>query len=690
MAQETRDLVMRNAPDYPQNPAAGFTAVNSRPFRAQAAKVAMVAPPGTQSSLETSPETTAALEDLPTEHGHALGKTESVVDPTPPTDPHSRRNNSPSPYKRSTDFRIIPYAPLAEKKRKRLATDDPNNDSESPSPERQARAASDDYESTSNLESDDDSPEADMRPVEKQGPESAQARKPWLDQRHQKQTQAQHKVARSTAGDQRESQGSNQSERTDSAYDNAGAIAHIIEKPEDHDPEEGHGSALKKEPAPSSRLSSENPGITEITKAGVQIDPQKKRKRNFSNRTKTGCQTCRRRKKKCDETKPVCNNCLRGGFVCEGYLTTNWPKSGMPKTTPIQSKQSFSESPRIFPRPIGEQVSDNRGTIRTEESQPRLPAINEDRQCDFRGQWGPSREEQPQRTYSQDRSIGPDYPSIMARAPSDPYRRTTDGESGLQGQTTSWVSEQQKDQQSQRAGIFRPVLDAQLTPLARGARYNHEQPPSPPKTIFEVMQKGWPYLRSDPVLVDYRKQCKALLCKYNFALLAGLREDGDMRLLRNVIMPPPLESRGEEAFKTGRLAEDAQIEGPLTCDYGWNITLCEGVTVGSNCNFEDGAKIFIGPRTVIGPDVKIYTSDPYKWPLRGDGSEVQTISRGITIEEDVFIGGNSTILSGICIKKGTIVAAGSVLNRRMFGPDGVIPERSFVTGNPARVLRDVP
>lgn len=36
-----------------------------------------------------------------------------------------------------------------------------------------------------------------------------------------------------------------------------------------------------------------------------QSDP-KKRKRNFSNRTKTGCMTCRKRKKKCDETRPEC------------------------------------------------------------------------------------------------------------------------------------------------------------------------------------------------------------------------------------------------------------------------------------------------------------------------------------------------------------------------------------------------
>jgi hypothetical protein len=42
----------------------------------------------------------------------------------------------------------------------------------------------------------------------------------------------------------------------------------------------------------------------------AQSDP-KKRKRNFSNRTKTGCMTCRRRKKKCDENRPECKlRCL--------------------------------------------------------------------------------------------------------------------------------------------------------------------------------------------------------------------------------------------------------------------------------------------------------------------------------------------------------------------------------------------
>ncbi|KAI5808916.1 hypothetical protein DFH27DRAFT_541792 [Peziza echinospora] len=39
---------------------------------------------------------------------------------------------------------------------------------------------------------------------------------------------------------------------------------------------------------------------------GQEGGEAKKRKRQFANRTKTGCITCRRRKKKCDEGKPEC------------------------------------------------------------------------------------------------------------------------------------------------------------------------------------------------------------------------------------------------------------------------------------------------------------------------------------------------------------------------------------------------
>ena len=48
----------------------------------------------------------------------------------------------------------------------------------------------------------------------------------------------------------------------------------------------------------------DSPGANGYDMNGNGMVP--KRKRNFSNRTKTGCMTCRRRKKKCDEARPHC------------------------------------------------------------------------------------------------------------------------------------------------------------------------------------------------------------------------------------------------------------------------------------------------------------------------------------------------------------------------------------------------
>lgn len=55
--------------------------------------------------------------------------------------------------------------------------------------------------------------------------------------------------------------------------------------------------------------------------AGDGHDPSQpsNKKPQVKKRTKTGCLTCRRRRIKCDEGKPRCNNCIKSKRLCDGY-----------------------------------------------------------------------------------------------------------------------------------------------------------------------------------------------------------------------------------------------------------------------------------------------------------------------------------------------------------------------------------
>ncbi|KAH7337516.1 fungal-specific transcription factor domain-containing protein, partial [Rhizoctonia solani] len=48
---------------------------------------------------------------------------------------------------------------------------------------------------------------------------------------------------------------------------------------------------------------------------------------SVTNRSTTGCYTCKRRKKKCDERQPTCLRCEKAGKECEGYASLENPDS---------------------------------------------------------------------------------------------------------------------------------------------------------------------------------------------------------------------------------------------------------------------------------------------------------------------------------------------------------------------------
>jgi acetyltransferase-like isoleucine patch superfamily enzyme len=83
----------------------------------------------------------------------------------------------------------------------------------------------------------------------------------------------------------------------------------------------------------------------------------------------------------------------------------------------------------------------------------------------------------------------------------------------------------------------------------------------------------------------------------------------------------------------------------------------------------------LGNDVFISENVTIRDSDNH---LVTGGSGV--VSAPITIEDHVLIGVNSTILKGVTIGRGAVVAAGSVVNRS-------VPPGTLVGGTPARTIR---
>jgi galactoside O-acetyltransferase len=109
---------------------------------------------------------------------------------------------------------------------------------------------------------------------------------------------------------------------------------------------------------------------------------------------------------------------------------------------------------------------------------------------------------------------------------------------------------------------------------------------------------------------------------------------------------------------------------------GDDVLLNVGVMINADC----GGTILIGSRVLIGPYTVIRAANH-----RIDDVNVPIISQGhepgsIVIEDDVWIGAHVTILPGVSIGRGAVIAAGSVVTRN-------IPAMAVAAGCPANVLR---
>jgi len=116
----------------------------------------------------------------------------------------------------------------------------------------------------------------------------------------------------------------------------------------------------------------------------------------------------------------------------------------------------------------------------------------------------------------------------------------------------------------------------------------------------------------------------------------------------------------------------------------WNIEIGDDVYIAPGAFFIAAiAKLTIGNKVLFGPNVTIVTGN-HSYVLNGkymfDNHDKQAgDDLPVTIGDDVWVGANSTILKGVRVGDGAIIAAGAVVTK------DVLPY-SIVGGVPAKVI----
>ena len=115
---------------------------------------------------------------------------------------------------------------------------------------------------------------------------------------------------------------------------------------------------------------------------------------------------------------------------------------------------------------------------------------------------------------------------------------------------------------------------------------------------------------------------------------------------------------------------------PLYSDYGKNIKLGTNVFINSGCCFQDQGGIEIGDGCLIGHQVVIATLNHDFDPSK----RAEMTAKKVVLGKNVWVGSHATILPGVTVGDGSIIAAGAVVTKD-------VPERCIAAGVPARVIK---
>lgn len=125
--------------------------------------------------------------------------------------------------------------------------------------------------------------------------------------------------------------------------------------------------------------------------------------------------------------------------------------------------------------------------------------------------------------------------------------------------------------------------------------------------------------------------------------------------------------------KNGGISVGNKTYGKLNINYTGNKN--ERLYIGDYCSISTTCLFILGGEH----DYKCVSTYPFLSKI--GGYETEVLSKGpIEVDDDVWIGDNAIILSGVHLGKGSIIAAGSVVTHD-------VDPYAIVGGNPAKVIK---
>ena len=167
----------------------------------------------------------------------------------------------------------------------------------------------------------------------------------------------------------------------------------------------------------------------------------------------------------------------------------------------------------------------------------------------------------------------------------------------------------------------------------------------------------------DKELLDLRLEAQDLCRQYSITSLYDVDKKNDILI---------------KLF--GYLPDGLTIIPSFMCDYGKDIHLGKDIFINAHCYLMDGANITIGNNVFIGPYTGFYTSThPLDYKRRNAGLEK---ALPIKVGDNCWLGANVSVMPGVTIGNGCVIAAGSVVTKD-------VSDNTMVAGVPAKIIKKI-